>query len=348
LLYSDDQQQLHQVNQTSAALLDQLRAGATARQLQRGLIDRGVPESTSAKWVETFLRGLSGLALLRAEANTTDVQASVTRHFHLAGVDFSVTCQSGELAELIAAPLQHLECDSSAVEFAYSVSIDGAFVLIGNNGGHATVVERDCAPVVFKGMILEQVLRSANYLFALHAACLSTDGRAILLVGEPGAGKTTLSLELMRRGLMLASDDVTLVCGGNTVRGVPLAPALKETGWDYHIKSGRNISELPILLRPDGQQVRFLNLQEYVPQEALRAAMIVRLSRSRDSRAALSPASSPAVIAELMGGARSRTGKCTPEIFDAIAELVTEAECYELQYSDAASAAAILVSACHG
>ena len=41
----------------------------------------------------------------------------------------------------------------------------------------------------------------------LHASCVASNGRALLILGESGAGKTGLALELMLRGASLVSDD---------------------------------------------------------------------------------------------------------------------------------------------
>jgi hypothetical protein len=47
--------------------------------------------------------------------------------------------------------------------------------------------------------------------FALHAGCLSRDGRAVLLAGTTGAGKSTLALALARLGLDYLSDDLVFL-----------------------------------------------------------------------------------------------------------------------------------------
>jgi hypothetical protein len=43
----------------------------------------------------------------------------------------------------------------------------------------------------------------------VHASCVAIGGRAVLLAGRPGAGKSDLALRLIDRGAELVSDDYT-------------------------------------------------------------------------------------------------------------------------------------------
>ena len=45
----------------------------------------------------------------------------------------------------------------------------------------------------------------------MHATSVEFDGRAVLILGPPGSGKSGLALELMSRGARLVSDDGTRV-----------------------------------------------------------------------------------------------------------------------------------------
>jgi serine kinase of HPr protein (carbohydrate metabolism regulator) len=45
----------------------------------------------------------------------------------------------------------------------------------------------------------------------LHASCVAMDGRAVLLAGPSGSGKSDLALRLLDRGFKLVSDDRTIV-----------------------------------------------------------------------------------------------------------------------------------------
>lgn len=44
----------------------------------------------------------------------------------------------------------------------------------------------------------------------LHASCVAIDGRAVLIEGRSGEGKSDLALRLIDRGGMLVSDDYTI------------------------------------------------------------------------------------------------------------------------------------------
>jgi len=45
----------------------------------------------------------------------------------------------------------------------------------------------------------------------LHASCVARDGRAVLIAGPSGSGKSDLALRLIDRGFALVSDDRTIV-----------------------------------------------------------------------------------------------------------------------------------------
>ncbi len=45
----------------------------------------------------------------------------------------------------------------------------------------------------------------------LHASCVACDGRAVLIAGPSGSGKSDLALRLLDRGFTLVSDDRTIV-----------------------------------------------------------------------------------------------------------------------------------------
>jgi hypothetical protein len=55
----------------------------------------------------------------------------------------------------------------------------------------------------------------------LHASAVQIDGRAVALVGQTGAGKTSLALQLVARGAGFMSDDVLALDDGQVLRAHP-------------------------------------------------------------------------------------------------------------------------------
>ncbi|MFN3389305.1 MAG: HPr kinase/phosphorylase, partial [Allosphingosinicella sp.] len=45
----------------------------------------------------------------------------------------------------------------------------------------------------------------------VHASCVAIGGRAVLIAGRSGSGKSDLALRLIDRGARLVSDDYTIL-----------------------------------------------------------------------------------------------------------------------------------------
>lgn len=66
----------------------------------------------------------------------------------------------------------------------------------------------------FRYHFLEAVIYTmmeARYFCPVHASCIALDGRAILLCGDSGAGKTSLAYACARRGWTFLSGDATYI-----------------------------------------------------------------------------------------------------------------------------------------
>ena len=66
---------------------------------------------------------------------------------------------------------------------------------------------------------------------ALHVGTLRRGKEALLLVGAPGAGKSTLSVALGKRGYELEGDDLAALLPDGRVRAIALPVTLKEGSW---------------------------------------------------------------------------------------------------------------------
>lgn len=74
---------------------------------------------------------------------------------------------------------------------------------------------------------------TAHYYLMLHAAVLERGGRALIMPGDPGAGKSTLTAALMLSGWRLLSDEIALVDRDNgLLRGIARPVSLKNASID--------------------------------------------------------------------------------------------------------------------
>ncbi len=71
-----------------------------------------------------------------------------------------------------------------------------------------------------------------NEYLILHGAVLERNGRALLLPGEPGAGKSTLAAALMLSGWRLLSDEQILLRADGAIQPAPRPVALKNASID--------------------------------------------------------------------------------------------------------------------
>lgn len=73
----------------------------------------------------------------------------------------------------------------------------------------------------------------AHHALLLHAAVLERGGRAVVLPGEPGAGKSTLAAALMLGGWRLLSDEMAIVdLAGDRIHGMARPVNLKNASID--------------------------------------------------------------------------------------------------------------------
>lgn len=89
---------------------------------------------------------------------------------------------------------------------------------------------REPATRAWQRVLLDSVLLTVALLAgheALHASAVAVAGRAVAIAAPPGGGKTTLAVELLRRGHALVADDVVVLANGpGGIRVHPGPPVL--------------------------------------------------------------------------------------------------------------------------
>ena len=87
----------------------------------------------------------------------------------------------------------------------------------------------------------------------VHASCVAIDGRAVLLGGRSGSGKSDLALRLIDRGAVLVSDDYTAVrrCDGRLWAAAPATIAGRIEVRGVGIVAMPAVAEAPVALYLD-------------------------------------------------------------------------------------------------
>ena len=84
----------------------------------------------------------------------------------------------------------------------------------------------------------------------IHASTVATEGRAVLITGPSGSGKSDLALRLLDRGFTLVSDDQTLVQrdGARLLASAPLSLAGKLEVRGIGIVDMETVGDVPVAL----------------------------------------------------------------------------------------------------
>lgn len=129
----------------------------------------------------------------------------------------------------------------------------------------------------------------------LHASTVAIDGRAVLIEGRSGSGKSDLALRLIDRGATLVSDDYTLVvrrdgalrakapatiAGKMEVRGIGIVtmPAVEDVPVALIVRLDGEVMRMPErrLRRVAGVAVREIALDPFTASAAIKVELALK------------------------------------------------------------------------
>jgi hypothetical protein len=197
---------------------------------------------------------------------------------------------------------------------------------------------------------LTYVLLAARHVTILHAACVALEGRAVLLAGESGSGKTCLSYACAKRGWTFLSGDATqfaTAAPNGTVLGRPFSIRFRGGARDLFPELGRYSAERRYNGKVDIEPpVKDLEISTAVQAKA---TQIVFLARSPHERQAilstvttLSPVTRDEAFRRLEQAIFFGDEQFRTEHRAALTLFIESRPAFELSYSDLAQAERVL------
>ena len=133
-------------------------------------------------------------------------------------------------------------------EASIAIRHNRSYVRVGSRKFGLHVHEESLHTVV-KQEIVIAFLRMRPGLLWMHAGVVALDDRALLIVAPSAGGKSTLVIELLRRGWHYLSDEAAPIQPGSSmVHPWPRAPARRENSG--HLLRSADVGELPVETEP--------------------------------------------------------------------------------------------------
>lgn len=340
ILFSPSRRAMFALNDSAAEIWRALQEGAAGKTIQRRLMEASV---------ETALDDWERLGLIRPLAPSPPVFSRdyVNQVLAIAGRRIRIVYPAG-IAHPTASVFAHLQVPGEAADVLFQAVQHRERIHLFRNGAWVLSCPPAGLATALKGELLADALGRDDYELALHAAALFNGERLMLLCGQPGAGKTTLTLALAHAGFGFASDDVTLLNANGLGVGLPFAAAAKSGAWPLLGEFCPDLDAAPVFRRPDNKRVRYVLPQQFSPSSMSPRAVgwVILLRRDRTSTPRLDPVDPVAALRGLLTGAFAPAQELGSTAFDALAHVIGSAQAYCLTYSSLADGVELIRGAC--
>jgi len=344
IIFSGAGQKIFELDRVGAFIWCRLGEGASLGEIHRELQAQGIDERTARQFTRQLVDIWIDRELLEVDWRMPiDCSFSADLGQHRITVRAANPNLLGRLLSPFCASDQRAGCDGDIVIEA--MMLDEQVFLRGEDSSISRCEVDALAPTI-KAHLTQRLIQSNRWVFSLHAASLVKDGMGLLLCGHPGAGKSTLTLQLVDAGFRYAGDDVALVGGDGTICGVPFALTLKEGSWDLLARLHGDRYDATHC-RSDGVRVRYVPIPD-AQNRCVSAGWIIFLNRVRSGPAELTTIDRLESMKRLIENAFAGDGKLSEAGFWALRRIVAGAQSLQLTYREAGEARGLLVELCNG
>ncbi|WP_245306065.1 serine/threonine protein kinase [Bradyrhizobium sp. LTSP849] len=343
VLFSGARQEIYELDKVGAFVWCSLAQNASLEDIYRGLGKFGISEGIACQFANQAIGAWLDRALL-------DVDWGASNDYSLSAIldrrRISIYAANRGLLEKLVCLFCALDDGASDDDLAIKVVELGGQVIFRGDDASVHRCEIEALAPTIKAYITERLIRSHRSAFALHAASLTRDGGGLLLCGEPGAGKSTLTLRLLDAGFRYAGDDVALIGVDGTISGIPFALTLKQGAWGLFSRLQAD-GPTATSRRSDGTLVRYTPVADLC-NATLSANWVIFLNRITGGPAKLRALDQLESMKRLIESAFAVDGKLSQAGFSALKRIVAGASSFELTYCESMEARRIILDLCDG
>lgn len=348
LLFSEPDQAVYELDELAAHIWRSLRGGLPPDAVVEEIlgVDPRLRDAVERRLAELRDLGTSGAARAAGPATAPetlpDFKPALT--LDIAGAVVQLELPTPWIAA-VRSLFGHLSSPKRGVDVQIRARPVGNDIELITAYGRSVYEESAWLPAL-KMELIGSVLRHARYEIALHAAALVRKDRVLLLVGSPGAGKTTLAMGLSNAGWALDADDVVLMRPDGKVRGISLPFAAKAGSWPLVAGICPAIMTAPIHRRPDGQTVRFSGPPIFAKPRWRAIDAVILLDRRPEAATGVEDVDPTETLVALVAEADSPDHRLSALGFSALVTALNAARCCRLTYSDFGRASDALKELC--
>jgi hypothetical protein len=374
LLLDSARQRLYALNPSAALIWSCLKEGKPPADVASYLAEQlAVPSDEAAAYVATVLQqyrsldrdhdaslphaggqAAASLAVNGLHSPRFNRDSAVETYFILGG-EFRVHYESARLLESIHPLLHHMALATAAptghaTDVVVASNGIGVEVRVGHDVMGVSYTQEDAA-VAVRACLTQLAVSRTRGLCVVHAGALRRNGGALLLPGEAGSGKSTLSAGLVAQGFEMMCDDTTLLADAPPlVRCIPTGICIKRGAYDVLAPHYPKLRSLPEWRRPDGRHARYLAPDEGLrwaePDATVRARWIVFPRYHPDQDTTLLPLPRHQAMARLLHGVCFLSGSLDERNLETLIAWIEDIDCFELPMSSLDKAAALLNELC--
>lgn len=333
-LFCARRQQLYALNDTALRIWEGLAAGETLAQTSGRLEALGLGPADARAYVQSAADDWAREGHLAQAVALARRAEPPTRIRHLAIDGFQVSLRlHGDIAVAdLDAAFGHLATDTPGIELDL-VELNGRHVLF-TDGASRGEVEADGVVPAIKALVTELYAGAVADGFLTHGALLRSKDQTLFLTGEPGAGKTTLTLALAAAGFAYGGDDIVRIGADGLAVAAPFAAAAKSGAWELLAGRLPGLAEAPAHRRADGQAVRYLVPPSLSALTPAPLDVILLLQREPNATPAFAPVHPLDALVVLLDSAFCRKGAAEGATLAALTARLENTACFRFTYSD--------------